>query len=195
MLERRGPRIGVITTRGFRDTLEMRRWDHTWGLWGDFVPIADRDLRLEVNERTLAAGSIRTAVDPDEVRAAARQLLDKGAQAAAITFINAYANAENERRALARGRKISAAGLSKIGLVHFLSLAEVVRLAADHDTALGENIAVVGDGKGLMDVLLNQKDRDALFVDASDDLEILLNQDRRKPQRGFIDEQKLRRAH
>ena len=44
----------------------MRRRDRrsTWGLWGDFVPIADRDLRLEVNERTLADGTIRTAVDP-----------------------------------------------------------------------------------------------------------------------------------
>ena len=108
LLERRGPKIGIITTRGFRDTLEMRRRDRrrTWGLWGDFVPIADRDLRLEVHERTLADGSIRTAVDPDEVRAAARRLLDKGAQAAAITFINAYANAENERRALAALREV-----------------------------------------------------------------------------------------
>src|SRR4051812_47627604 len=40
LLERRGPKIGVITTHGFRDTLEMRRRDRrrTWGLWGDFVP-------------------------------------------------------------------------------------------------------------------------------------------------------------
>src|SRR6476469_8503694 len=37
LLERRGPKIGVIVTRGFRDTLEMRRRDRrrTWGLWGD----------------------------------------------------------------------------------------------------------------------------------------------------------------
>src|SRR3954447_13062632 len=103
LLERRGPKIGVITTRGFRDTLEMRRRDRrrTWGLWGDFTPIADRDMRLEVNERTLADGTIRASLDPAEVRAAAKVLLDKGAQAVAITFINAYANAENERRALA----------------------------------------------------------------------------------------------
>ena len=62
LLERRGPKIGVITTRGFRDVLEMRRRDRrrTWGLWGDFIPIADRDMRVEVNERTLADGSIRT---------------------------------------------------------------------------------------------------------------------------------------
>jgi N-methylhydantoinase A len=108
LLERRGPKIGVITTRGFRDTLEMRRRDRrrTWGLWGDFVPIVDRDMRLEVDERTLADGTIRTAVNVEEIRLAAKTLLVNGARAVAITFINAYANAENERRALAELRAV-----------------------------------------------------------------------------------------
>src|SRR6476619_7175539 len=99
LLERRGPRIGVITTRGFRDVLEMRRRDrrHTWGLWGDFIPIADRDMRVEANERTLADGSVRRAVDGEEIRTLARRLQDNGAQSVAVIFINAYANAENER--------------------------------------------------------------------------------------------------
>src|ERR1041385_5057579 len=80
----------------------MRRRDRrrTWGLWGDFVPIADRDMRLEVSERTLADGTIRTAVNENEVRAAARQLIAQGAHAVAVIFINAYANASNERTAL-----------------------------------------------------------------------------------------------
>src|SRR3989440_3553887 len=108
LLERRGPKIGVITTRGFRDVLEMRRRDRrrTWGLWGDFVPIAERDMRIEVNERTLADGSVRTAVDADEVTTAAKRLIANGAQALAITFINAYANADNERHALAAARMV-----------------------------------------------------------------------------------------
>jgi N-methylhydantoinase A len=108
LLERRGPKIGAITTRGFRDVLEMRRRDRrrTWGLWGDFTPIADRDMRLEVSERTLADGTIRTAVDADEVRAAAKQLVVQGAQGVAIIFINAYANAANERGALAAVRDV-----------------------------------------------------------------------------------------
>jgi N-methylhydantoinase A len=82
LLERRGPKIGVIATRGFRDTLEMRRRDRrkTWGLWGDFVPIADRDMRLEVNERTLADGTVRTAANSEEIRAAAKALLASGAR-------------------------------------------------------------------------------------------------------------------
>ncbi|HEX8663353.1 MAG TPA: hydantoinase/oxoprolinase family protein [Beijerinckiaceae bacterium] len=102
LLERKGARVGLITTRGFRDVLEMRRRDrrHTWGLWGDFVPVIDRDLRLEVRERTLASGAIREAVDPEEVAAAARALLAKGAEALAVVFVNAYANPANERDAL-----------------------------------------------------------------------------------------------
>src|ERR1019366_8829271 len=101
LLERKGGRVGLITTKGFRDVLEMRRRDRrqTWGLWGDFIPVVDRDMRLEVTERTLADGSIRTQVDPAEVRAAAQALLAKGAQALAIVFINAYANPANEQSA------------------------------------------------------------------------------------------------
>ncbi len=103
LLERKGARIGVITTPGFRDVLEMRRRDrpHTWGLWGDFTPIVSREMRLETPERTLADGSIREAVDPEAVRAACRELLAKGAEALAIVFINAYANPANERAAYA----------------------------------------------------------------------------------------------
>ncbi|GGK17526.1 hydantoinase/oxoprolinase family protein [Salinarimonas ramus] len=108
LLERKGARIGVITTRGFRDVLEMRRRDrlHTWGLWGDFTPITERRLRLEVGERTLADGTIREAVDPAEVERAVRALLAEGAEALAIVFINAYANPANERAALDAARAV-----------------------------------------------------------------------------------------
>ncbi len=108
LLERKGARIGIITTAGFRDVLEMRRRDrpNTWGLWGDFEPIAARDFRLEVPERTLADGTIREAVDVDAVRAACQALLAKGAEALAIVFINAYANAANERAAYAAGLSV-----------------------------------------------------------------------------------------
>jgi N-methylhydantoinase A len=108
LLERKGARIGLITTAGFRDVLEMRRRDrpHTWGLWGDFVPVVDRDMRLEVDERVLADGSIRKAVEPEQVQAQARKLLAAGAEAVAIVFINAYANPANERTALEAVRAV-----------------------------------------------------------------------------------------
>ncbi|MBV9077455.1 MAG: hydantoinase/oxoprolinase family protein [Methylobacteriaceae bacterium] len=108
LLERKGARVGLLTTEGFRDVLEMRRRDrrHTWGLWGDFVPVVDRDVRLEVRERVLADGSVRHAVDPAEVQARARELLARGAEALAIVFINAYANPENERAALRAAKAV-----------------------------------------------------------------------------------------
>ena len=108
LLERKGAKLGVITTAGFRDVLEMRRRDrrHTWGLWGEFQPIADRDVRLEVPERCLADGSIHTPVDIAAVEAAARQLLAAGAEACAIIFINAYANPANEQAAAEAVRRI-----------------------------------------------------------------------------------------
>lgn len=108
LLERKGARTGLITTRGFRDVLEMRRRDRpkTWGLWGEFIPIIDRDLRLEVDERVLADSKIRTPVDSAAVQDAARQLIAKGAQAVAVFFINAYANDENEKRAVEAVRAI-----------------------------------------------------------------------------------------
>ncbi|MCR0982400.1 hydantoinase/oxoprolinase family protein [Roseomonas populi] len=108
LLERKGAKVGLITTRGFRDVIEMRRRDRlrTWGLWGDFVPVVDRDMRLEVTERTLADGTVRDAVDAEEVRAAVRQLIAQGAEALAIVFINAYANPANERAALAAAASV-----------------------------------------------------------------------------------------
>lgn len=103
LLERKGARIGLITTEGFRDVLEMRRRDRpkTWGLWGDFEPVASRDMRLGVAERVLADGTVRQAVSAAECQEAARALLAAGAEAVAIVFINAYANPANEKAAYA----------------------------------------------------------------------------------------------
>ena len=108
LLERKGAKIGIITTRGLRDVLEMRRRDRplTWGLRGEFDPVVPRDLRLEVSERTLADGTIRTPVDLDEVRAAAQAFLAADCRAVAVLFANSYANAENEKKAVEAVREI-----------------------------------------------------------------------------------------
>jgi N-methylhydantoinase A len=107
LLERKGARIGILTTAGFRDVLEMRRRDRprTWGLRGDFEPVVARDLRLEVPERVLADGTLHTPVDLNAVRAAGQALLDDGCVAVAVLFVNAYANPENERAAVAALRE------------------------------------------------------------------------------------------
>ncbi len=103
LLERKVARTGLITTKGFRDVLEMRRRDRpsTWGLTGQFTPLIDRRLRLEVGERTLADGSVTQPVNPEEIDAAARELLAAGCEAVCLFFINSYANPANEQAALA----------------------------------------------------------------------------------------------
>ncbi|MEL0197528.1 MAG: hydantoinase/oxoprolinase family protein, partial [Rhodobiaceae bacterium] len=100
-LERKGAKAGIITTAGFRDVLEMRRRDRptTWGLWGQFTPVIERQNRLEVAERTLASGEVIRAVDADEIRAAAQTLLEQGCESVCLFFINGYANAETETNA------------------------------------------------------------------------------------------------
>ena len=108
LLERKGAKTGIITTSGFRDVLEMRRRDRptTWGLWGQFTPVVQRVDRLEVEERTLADGTVRVAVDLMEVEHAAKTLLKNGCEAVCLFFINGYANPENERKAAEILRKI-----------------------------------------------------------------------------------------
>jgi N-methylhydantoinase A len=108
LLERKGATTGVICTEGLRDVLEMRRRDRprTWGLRGDFEPVVDRRNRLEVPERTLADGTIRTPVDLDAVRAAAKTLQEQGCEGVAILFANSYANTANEDAAVAALREV-----------------------------------------------------------------------------------------
>ena len=108
LLERKAARTGLITTKGFRDVLEMRRRDRptTWGLWGSYRPVVTRDLSIEVDERILADGTVRTPVDVDEVTRAALALLERGCEAVGIVFINAYANSENELKALEAVRAV-----------------------------------------------------------------------------------------
>jgi len=108
LLERKGAPAGIITTRGFRDVLEMRRRDRptTWGLWGSFEPVVPRDRRVEVAERVLASGEVLEPVDPAEVAARARELLAMGCKSVCVFFINGYANDANERAAVAAVRAI-----------------------------------------------------------------------------------------
>ena len=108
LLQRRGARIGMIVTTGFRDVLEMRRRDRpqTWGLWGGYEPVVSRDLSFEVAERTLADGTVREAVNPEEVSAAAKHLAELGAEALVIFFVNSYANDGNEQAALLAARGV-----------------------------------------------------------------------------------------
>ena len=108
LLERKGAKTGIITTKGFRDVIEMRRRDRpeTWGLWGIFEPIVSRELRVEVDERILADGTVHTQLKPNDVKSSAETLLARGAEAVCVFFMNSYANDINEKLAVKTLKKI-----------------------------------------------------------------------------------------
>ncbi|XDB00400.1 hydantoinase B/oxoprolinase family protein (plasmid) [Sulfitobacter sp. LCG007] len=104
VIERKGAPTGLVTTRGFRDLLEMgteQRYD-IYDLFVTFPePLVSRDLRLEVDERMSAAGDVVTALDESAVLKAADALVSAGCGAIAVAFLHSYANPEHEQRAAA----------------------------------------------------------------------------------------------
>jgi len=101
MLERKIATVGLITTRGFRDVLELgRRTRPTpYGLKGRFVPLIERRFRLEVDERVDAEGEVLVPLAEAQVEAAAKQLLALGAESVVIHFLHSYVNPAHEARA------------------------------------------------------------------------------------------------
>ena len=101
VLERKGVRCALITTQGFRDTLELgrRTRPNPWGMFGSFEPIVPRERRFEITERIDASGAVVTALDEEEVRAAVQASRAAGAEALVVHFIHAYLNPDHERRA------------------------------------------------------------------------------------------------
>ena len=101
VLERKLSKTGLITTRGFRDVLELgrRTRPQAYGMKGTFVPIIPRDLRVEVTERMDAAGAVVTPLDEAEVADAARRLLAADCESVVIHFLHPYANPAHEQRA------------------------------------------------------------------------------------------------
>jgi N-methylhydantoinase A len=102
LLERKGARCGLITTRGFRDILELgrRTRPEAYGLAGNFEPLIPREHRLEVSERMDASGRVIEPLDENEVRAAVTKLLADGVESLVIHFLHSYANPAHEERCL-----------------------------------------------------------------------------------------------
>jgi len=101
LLERKLARTGLITTRGFRDVLELgRRTRPTpYGLTGGFNPLIPRELRLEVPERMDAEGAVVVPLDEAALRAAVGRLVDAGCESLVIHFLHSYINPVHEARA------------------------------------------------------------------------------------------------
>lgn len=102
LIERRGVATGLITTEGFRDTLEMRR-EFKYDLYDIFIemprPLIPRELRMEARERMRVNGNVDTPLDEASVMNAAQRLVDQGVESIAIVFLHAHANPAHERRA------------------------------------------------------------------------------------------------
>ena len=101
MLERKIAKVGLITTRGFRDVLELGRRTRPkpYGLTGSFTPLISREVRLEVDERLDSEGAVLTPLNEAQVADAARALTDAGCEAVVIHFLHSYINPVHEARA------------------------------------------------------------------------------------------------
>lgn len=102
IIERKGAKVGLITTKGFRDTLELQRsnrrdmYNFRYKKPEPFVP---RYLRLEVEERIMADGSILKPLNKNDVVKVTKRLLAEGVESICISFINSYTNPIHEIKA------------------------------------------------------------------------------------------------
>ena len=102
VIERKGARVGLVTTKGFRDSIEMGR-EIRYDLYDLFFempePLVPRYLREEVRERVDAGGNVLEPLDLDDVRVSARRLLAEGCEAFAVCFLHSYRNDVHEKQA------------------------------------------------------------------------------------------------
>ena len=100
LIERKGARTGLITTKGFRDVLGMGR-ESRYDIYDVEMdlpePLIPRALVFEVNERIDARGQIVTSLDDLEVAELARRLVTKGIDAVAVCLLHSFRDARHER--------------------------------------------------------------------------------------------------
>ncbi len=102
LLERRGAKVGLLATSGFRDVLEIRRGSRQPKdplFWRQPDPLVPRELRLPISERIYANGGIHIPLCKDDVRNAAHIFEKEGVTSVAIAFINSYVNPDHELEA------------------------------------------------------------------------------------------------
>lgn len=100
LLERAGPTVALVTTRGFRDVLEFARGNRTalFDLFYRRDPVlVPRELRFEIDERVAGSGEILQAPRRAQVQELANVLRERDVAAVAISFINSYLEPANER--------------------------------------------------------------------------------------------------
>ena len=122
ILEGKGATVGLLTTHGFRDVLEIGRGNRAemFNLfWKPPVPLVPRERRLPIRERVLSNGDVHVDLDTTEVTAAVKTLSEAGIDAVAVVFLNAHVNPQHE---LAAERSLRASGYEgEISLSHRVS--------------------------------------------------------------------------
>lgn len=104
IIERQGVKVALITTKGFRDVLEIGRFrsPRLYDMsYRKPDPLVERRLRFEVPERVMSDGTILTPLDISSMDRIASSIRDAGVDAVAICFLNSYANPANEAAAVA----------------------------------------------------------------------------------------------
>ena len=101
LIERKGSKTALLTTKGFRDAVEIGR-EHRYDLYDVFLempkPLVPRYLRLEVDERVLASGEVVRPPDLDDLEPLVAELKEKGIEAIAVSLLHSYANPTHERQ-------------------------------------------------------------------------------------------------
>lgn len=109
LTERKGAKTALITTKGFRDVLEIARcnrpdlFNMVFAKPRPFIP---RYLRKEVEERVSFDGKIITPLNEDDIRTAVEYFKKEKVEAIAVCYINSYANDEHEKRTVELIRKL-----------------------------------------------------------------------------------------
>jgi N-methylhydantoinase A len=99
IIERKGAKTGLITTRGFRDVLELGREIRyaPYDIFAEFPkPLVPRRFRIEVDERIRSDGTVIKALDPGEARKVVTQLLEMGVESISVCLLNSFENPAHE---------------------------------------------------------------------------------------------------
>jgi N-methylhydantoinase A len=104
LIERKGARTALLTTAGFRDSVEIA-WEHRFEQYDIYMerpePLVSRDLRFGISERVAADGAVLMPLDEQAVRKVAAELRADRIEAVAVCFLHSFTNEAHERRTAA----------------------------------------------------------------------------------------------
>jgi N-methylhydantoinase A len=155
LLERKLSKTGLITTKGFRDIIELGRRTRPkpYGMIGKFDPIIPRDLRFEVLERMDARGNIIHPLSQREVISATKELLSLGCVSIVIHFLHSYANNVHEKKALEI--------ISKLWPNKYITMGHSL-LSENREFERGVTAAINGSVQPILEKYLNRLEKELL---------------------------------